>query len=481
MSTDLYGVRVLSVDPEELRIRFKVFVVYYDTAYRSHESAPDDVGFFFHLLWQQAIEQPEDSRAASLARLVDMDHALDFEWVDANARRFVSRVERVAAANHPPTEEQWERLHDFYYEDDGGWKDEDLLVQFEYDVWVTDQRWLEPLRAGDAWGTTGFPVNADTWTAEESSHIPDLSNPAQVLHPFRTATGDLSYDHISSLAFSDDGRYLATCSDQNRVWVHDTADWTELLHTSAGEEWIVPQVMWVPGEHIVTVKTLPDDNEFGVQPQWAFDVDARTEVEAPFQAGLRRSHDGAYRIGPNGAGEGGYDLLPTAHSPHRQVAHAGQWDPIQCEGFSGDGSRLFLGAQENLYVVDPATGEVVDTVLPAPERLFALAANPDGNYLAVGSHSRKLHYLTGRAREQCPYELCVWRMADKKIIMGRQLTARLEHLAWSPDGRWLVVAMEPTAKSDSHDGQTALVVFAMGPVDDAPVSRAKLRPGPEPA
>ena len=54
MSTDIYGVRVLDVDPKELRVRFKVFAVYYDTGSQSCPPVPDDPGFFFFLLWEAA-------------------------------------------------------------------------------------------------------------------------------------------------------------------------------------------------------------------------------------------------------------------------------------------------------------------------------------------------------------------------------------------------------------------------------------------
>ncbi|MGR6998003.1 hypothetical protein ACU686_07715 [Yinghuangia aomiensis] len=50
MSTDIYGVRVLDVDPKELRVRFKVFAVYYDTGSETFPPVPDDSAFFFFLL-----------------------------------------------------------------------------------------------------------------------------------------------------------------------------------------------------------------------------------------------------------------------------------------------------------------------------------------------------------------------------------------------------------------------------------------------
>ncbi|MEU6721244.1 hypothetical protein ABZ897_58185 [Nonomuraea sp. NPDC046802] len=276
MSTDIYGVRVLAVHPDELRIRFRIFAVYYDTAGQTYGPVPDDPSFFFSLLWEQG----------PLYELIDVDTRLNGEWVDANARRFVSRVERLATRNHPPTPEQWKELHDFYYERDGGWKDEDLLVQFDYDVYVTDRRWIELFSEDEAWGTTALPYNADVWTAEDAPYIPDLAEPVLTVSPFDVTKGEVEYDHVSGVEFSDDGRYLGLCSDKGRVWVYDTADWSQVVHLSTGEDWIVPLMAWVPGEPVITLKNYCSEPDEDDRTQWAYDVDARAEVEAPFQPPL---------------------------------------------------------------------------------------------------------------------------------------------------------------------------------------------------
>ncbi|MBL1120069.1 WD40 repeat domain-containing protein [Streptomyces sp. 110] len=465
MSTDMYGVRVLAVDPDELRARLKVFVVYYDVGSRTHIPLPnEEPNTFLHFLWEAASGYlgADDDRTGPLGHAVSTSRLLDYEWADTNARRFISRVERVELRNYPLTDDQWEDMHDFYYERGGAWKDEDLLIQAEYEIRVTDRKWLEPLSVGDGWGSAAFPLNGDSWTAEDSPHIPDLARPAVTLRPFETTTGSVKYDHVNGMDFSDDGKYLAVCSDQGRVWVYDTADWSEVVHTHAGD-WIVPLMMWVPGGHVLVVKGYSTGDGPEERKQWAFDVDRRAEAEAPFQLGHLRSCDGAYRISPNGAGEGGFDLHGDEREPFRRVSHAGEWDPIQCTAFSGDSSRLFLGAQQNLYVVDPATGGVIDKVDDASERLFTLASNGDGSYLAVGSFSRKLSYL--EFRESRPHELCVWRMADKKIILGRQMRTYVDALSWSPDNRWLAAALEPLSDKGFHRGMAEVAVFPMGPVD----------------
>ncbi|MEU8137052.1 WD40 repeat domain-containing protein [Streptodolium elevatio] len=453
---------MLDVDPKELRVRFKVFAVYYDTGSQMCPPVPDDPGFFFFVLWEAARWHASASsdQPGPLARMLDVDTMLDFGWVEDNARRFVSRIERVATRNHPPTPEQWEQLHDFYYERDGGWKDEDLLVQFDFDVWVTDERCIETLAPGDAWGTTIFPMNADTWTAEDASHIPDLAEPVRRISPFAGKKVDAKGHQVRSLDFSDDGKYLAATSWGGLVWIYDTTDWSEVAHTSAGD-WIVPMPMWVPGEHVLTIKSYSKLTDSRPEAQWSLDVRTRQETTAAYQLGHLRSHDGIHRVTPNGGGEGGYDLHATDELPQRTISHAGKWDPIQCKAFSADGSRLFLGTQQNLYVVDPVTAQVVDKVMDASERLFELAASPDGAYLAAASFSRRLAYRRSFGDTR-PHELCIWRMADRRIILGRQMETYVGALAWSPNGRRLVAALQP-CDDDFANGETQLAVFAMGP------------------
>ncbi|MFF2845687.1 WD40 repeat domain-containing protein [Streptomyces sp. NPDC058001] len=469
MSTDMYGVRVLHVDPDQLRVVLQVFVVYYDTGSRTHIPLPgEEPGVFLHFLHQSASGYPSgDKRNGPLGKALSVDDILNYEWVDTHARRFISDVRCVETLNDPPTEEQWEELHDFYYERGGTWQDEELLIQGEYEIRVTDRKWLQHLSEGQSWATASFPMNGDSWTAEDAPYLPDLAQPALTLRPFETTSGSVKFDSVEGMEFSDDGRYLAVCSDQARVWVYDTADWSQTVHTRAGD-WVVPVLMWVPGEHVLVVKDYSIGGEPEEERQWAYDVDQGREVERPFQFGHRRSADGAYRISPNGTREGGFDLHGDEREPSRRLSHSGgSWDPIQCHAFSGDSSRLFLGAQQNLYVVDPAKGEVVDKVMDASERLFEMASNPDGSYLAVCSFSRKLDYLDfGKDR---PHELCVWRMADKKIILGHQFRTYIGQLAWSPgDGRWLAAVVEPMGEGQFHQGSAEIAVFRMGPGEMGP-------------
>ncbi|QFG19866.1 hypothetical protein [Actinomadura sp. WMMB 499] len=276
MSTDLYGARVLDVAPGAARARFRIFVVYYDVACRDHAPLPDgDVGFFFRLLWEAAHDRPITEWHALQA--VPLDDFLEPEWVNANAHRYVTRVERVAVRNHPVGDDAWDGLHDFHYEHDGGWAGEELLVQADYDVHVTDPRWLDSLEAGYSWGTTSYVTEADHVTEADAPAIVDLRAAARVLDPFPgTGTDEAT---PSDVAFSGDGTYLAVTSEACELVVYRTRDWSE--HTRLPHESRFPwgqDIEWVPGGHLLTKRPPEPSDE---PPARAYDVDAGALVALP--------------------------------------------------------------------------------------------------------------------------------------------------------------------------------------------------------
>lgn len=195
MSTDLFGVRVLDLDHERRRVRFRVFAVYYEPSWGTDDLLPNDPSFFFRVLWEGA----DDIRGhvnGPLADLVGVDQFLDEAWVDRHTHLFVAGVERVATRNHPLDDDAWDRLAMFYYERDGGWQDEDLLAQGDYDVEVTDLRWLAPLRLGQSWGTTSYESKAVEAVDVETEHAALASGgdtrAAFVLGWFRQEAGDVA-------------------------------------------------------------------------------------------------------------------------------------------------------------------------------------------------------------------------------------------------------------------------------------------------
>ncbi|MES4901738.1 MULTISPECIES: hypothetical protein [unclassified Streptomyces] len=422
-----YGVRVLTLAPDRRRVGFRVFVVDYNAKRRWHAELPQDPGYFLSLLWESA-----DDRGGPLGDLFTWRELEDDGWVAVNARWFVESVERVAVRNHPLSDEGWEHIDALWeagiHQRDGGWPDEDLLVQADYEVQVTDPRWLEHLRPGLSWETGYYPDPTRRLRAEDAPHVPDLTEPEAVLTPFAGS----DYPDIVVTAFSDDGRFLAVTSEDGELTVYDMDNRSERLRVSpvlAGRD-----IMWVPGRHVVTLK---EDEVDEVRP-WAFDLDADAEADTPVEPGRVRSRTGCFRV-DYGAG-GRVDFVSGQSSPDRTVRlgdESSGW--VQDVAFRADETRMFVAHASKVYVIEPATGTILDTMTVPGDRLNALAVSPDGAYLAVATED-------WNDERKCTPD--IYRVADRELIMRRptkdrtQPGIRAQSLAWSPDGAWLAVIVE---------------------------------------
>ncbi|GAA4973720.1 hypothetical protein GCM10023334_099380 [Nonomuraea thailandensis] len=435
---------MLALDPERRKVTFKVFVVHYDTRARTCPPLPDEPGFFLDVLWQRGRwEHP-------LGEAITVDQILNEEWVNLHSRWFIEDIERTSTANHPPRNEDFERLSDFSYERLGGWKDEELLVQADYDVRVTDPRWLEQLSVGDAWGTAAYPMAADDVRREEAAYVPDLRN-AVTLMPFAGRSKEAGTP--GGLAFSDDGRFLAVASDKDGLVIYDTGGWTEHADVDGVTIGLFPQLTWVPGKHVVVL------TRFHGGGQWAYDVGARASVDVPRQPGRARSRTGRYRVD---YGEGYWlDAFVGDCGRAEGVVPAGADDPeftVESAAFTADESRLFVaGVGANIHVLDPSTVSIVDTIADVGEQVSGLAVSPDGAYVAATAG-------TNRYYEPGEHELCVWRIADHKIVTRRRGGIYGGPLAWSPDGRWL--AANVITGLDGYGGETR--IFPIGLPADPP-------------
>ncbi|MER7790029.1 WD40 repeat domain-containing protein [Streptomyces sp. NPDC097640] len=443
MSTDLYGIRVLDVAPEASRVRFRVFVVYYDTQSRTHAPLPDDPSFFFSLLWEATNRLPLTSFHP--LRMVGVDEVLDSEWVADHTHRYVRRVERIATRNHPVAEADWQRLHDFYYERDGRWKDEDLLAQADYDVEVTDARWLGSLSVGHGWASTFYAITADQVLEEDAPTVLDLRRPAVALDPFPGADGDEGTP--SDLAFSDDGRYLAVTSEACELVVFRTDDWSEHVRVPDSPLW-GQDIQWVPGTHRLTKRVRwgggADDASAATR---AYDVDSGAEVDVPPQPREDRSRTGRYRA-DTGFGryraDGGYGgftgygawvdvLCASGASPRRLHLPRGK-ARAGSVSFTGDETRMFVGQGSDVHILDPGSGSVLRTL--AGIRSDAVV-RPDGAYLVAGG---------GKGPSADEFEgderIDLWRVSDGALLMRcRTGGDSLPAMAWSPDGSMLAVSV----------------------------------------
>ncbi|MGV9350948.1 hypothetical protein ACWDSD_40715 [Streptomyces spiralis] len=214
MSIDFYSSRVLELDTAEQRVKFRIFLIRYDRSWGCEGLLPDDAGFFFRVLWDAA-DGVAKRRHGPLHGLVSIEECINPVWANVNSHRFVRSVERVATRNAPVDNAHADRLADFYaghfdsldahyHEWDSRWEHEDRLVQADYDVQVTDPRWLAPLKHGQGFCTSAYQSWAgrgpvDGADAPTSDHLAATGLPAAAtgsayssLGWFRKQRGDLN-------------------------------------------------------------------------------------------------------------------------------------------------------------------------------------------------------------------------------------------------------------------------------------------------
>ncbi|XVQ13261.1 WD40 repeat domain-containing protein [Spirillospora sp. CA-255316] len=450
MLADDYGVRVLNVDPDERRVRVRVFVVRYDRKRRRHPALPGDVGFFVRMLWGYA------GGGDPIRGEISVEQARDQEWVGANGHWFVERVEGVGSRKSSLDDGGYDLLDgDFHYERDGGWPHEFRFAQGDYDVRVTDARWLEHLRPGQVLGSASREAATEHLRPDDVPRLPDLRRPAVVLTPFLEDPDEFDDDRVlDRLVFSDDSRYLAVTDEGGELVVYETDGWTEKVRIHPGRDGL-DGVIWVPGRHVVVLS-----DRYGIygEPPWAYDVDAGKEVEIPVEAGHVRSRTGRYRV-EFGSG-GTVDFVSAPLTPDRTVpVGPADEDLLSADAVAFDAaeSRMFVCRGPNVYVLDPASGELLDTVTAGVRRLGSVAVSPDGAYLATAPQiaSGMVPWpprpeVEGREAGDEP---SIWRVADGRPVLHCRIGLSAGALAWSPDGRRLAACVD----GRHHPGDPAQV------------------------
>jgi hypothetical protein len=444
MSTDLYGVRVIGIFPEERRVRLRVFVVYYEANIQSHQELPDDASFFFRAVADRALDKRGPLSGLSVEQYCDET------WVNANAWRWIDRFERVATRNHPVATEAWEHIHDFYYERYGRWKDEDTLVQADYDVWFIDGAISQYFTLGEAWGTTAYPTQADRLTPEDLPRIPDVRNAVETLTPFADATGSASTP--TGLAFSPDGKRLAITNEESGIAVYTVGDWSELLRSDEVKESLIAgRPTWASNDVVVI------DSPHSPEIAGAWSVATKTMVDAPEKVGATWTSTG-YRlsfgvtdeleiVAPDGSTrsvDGGFcveAIHPAARTSTRQ-ATAG---PFLLAG----------GMSRDILLIDLGEARIVERFENvAKERVTSMTSSPDGAYVFF-----------------CEYEECgVLRIRDREVIVREPCPSLICAASWSPDGRFAAANIVDSVGAGGETRIFAVGIDASSPLD-APTDR----------
>jgi WD40 repeat protein len=241
----------------------------------------------------------------------------------------------------------------------------------------------------------------------------------------RTLPGGAADQAILSLAFSPDGRLLASGGMDRVVRVWEAATGRE-LHALKGHEGEVQGVAFQPGGDL-----LASAGQDGTITLWAPTTGSRVRSwSAPENLwGVAFSPDGRRLASAGGGagGQGGAVRVWEVATGKQLVAADGHPACPCCVAFSPDGGRLVTGGARGMVESwDASTGRRTSAFRAHRGRVVSVALSPDGRSLAsAGTDSTAVVWdaRTGRAR---------LKLADfKDWVMG---------VAFSPDGARLATA-----------------------------------------
>lgn len=252
---------------------------------------------------------------------------------------------------------------------------------------------------------------------------------------------------VHSVAWSPDGKRLATGNDDKRARVWDAATGKELL-ILRGHNGAVLSVAWSPdGKQLGTAS---DDRTAKV-----WDAASGREVRT-----LRGHSESVYCVAFSPNGE---RLATTSTDTTAKVWDAatgkelltlrGHDALVYSVAWNSDGTRLATGSEDKTAKLwDAATGKELLTLPTDNDQVYGVAWSPDGTQLAIAGGN---------------YPTKVWDMDNgQEALTLRGDNGDVLSVAWSPDGTRLVTGSEDkTVKVwDAASGQEALTMRHGGPV-----------------
>lgn len=184
-------------------------------------------------------------------------------------------------------------------------------------------------------------------------------------------------DLVLAVAWSNDGKLLATAGTQGTVRIWDAARWTEHLRVTLGVS--VSALAWSPDDQRLAT---------GAADRSARVWDAATGAprSPPLQhaepvAALAWSHDGA-RLATASDDDTARVWRPTGDVVSPPLAHGGD---VLALAWSPDDTRLATGGEDSTARVwDAGTWQPVSPPLPTPRPVWHLRWRADGQALATG-------------------------------------------------------------------------------------------------
>jgi WD40 repeat protein/energy-coupling factor transporter ATP-binding protein EcfA2 len=236
-------------------------------------------------------------------------------------------------------------------------------------------------------------------------------------------------DAVNSVAFSPDGKRLATGSDDKTAKIWDAQTGKELM-TLSGHHDKVEEVAFSPdGKRLAT----------GSDDKLAKIWDAQTGKLLMTLSGHTSSVNSvAFSSDGKRVATGSDDSnvkIWDAQTGKDLMTLRGHGLPVNSVAFSPDGKRLATGSDDKLAKIwDTQTGKVLSTLSGHQAAVNSVAFSPDGGRLATCSNDRTAQ---------------IWDLLEtgKAATILRGHTSAVNSVAFSPDGRRLATASyDKTAK-----------------------------------